>query len=173
MGRKLDKADREGIQLVAQHLQRLGALNFATEMYRKLGEEKSVVLLHVEARDWKEAFALAERHPEYKDLVYVPYAQWLAENDKFVEAQKAFHQAGRPDVAFSVLEQLTLNAVNEARFQDAGYYYWVLAQQCLEIASDKEGDERNAMIEKFYENEKLAAIYYSYDTIQRYIVSIK
>lgn len=169
VGRKLDKADREGIQLVAQHLQRLGALNFATEMYRKLGEEKSVVLLHVEARDWKEAFALAERHPEFKDLVYVPYAQWLAENDKFVEAQKAFHQAGRPDVAFNVLEQLTLNAVNEARFQDAGYYYWVLAQQCLEIANENEGDERNAMIEKFYENEKLASIYYSYDTIQRYI----
>lgn len=88
VGRKLDKADRDGIQLVAQHLQRLGALNFATEMYRKLGEEKSVVLLHVEARDWKEAFALADRHPEFRDLVYVPYAEWLAEKDKFVEAQR-------------------------------------------------------------------------------------
>lgn len=88
VGRKLDRADREGIEAVALHLQRLGALNFATEMYRKLGEEKNVVLLHVEARDWNEAFSLAERHPEYKDLVYVPYAEWLAENDKFVEAQK-------------------------------------------------------------------------------------
>ncbi|KAL0279839.1 UNVERIFIED_CONTAM: hypothetical protein PYX00_001315 [Menopon gallinae] len=169
VGRKLDRADREGIEAVARHLQRLGALNFATEMYRKLGEEKNVVLLHVEARDWNEAFALAERHPEYKDLVYVPYAEWLAENDKFVEAQKAFHQAGRPDDAFNVLEQLTLNAVNETRFQDAGYYYWVLAQQCLELAGEKTGDEQAAMIEKYYDNEKLAAIYYSYDTIQKYI----
>lgn len=88
MGRKLDRADREGIELVARHLQRLGALSFATEMYRKLGEEKSIILLHVEAKDWKEAFALAERHPQYKDLVYAPYARWLAENDRFVEAQK-------------------------------------------------------------------------------------
>lgn len=88
VGRKLDRSERESIELVAQHLQRLGALNFATEMYRKLGEEKSVVLLQVEARDWKEAFSLAERNPEFKDLVYVPYARWLAENDRFVEAQK-------------------------------------------------------------------------------------
>ena len=35
-----------------------------------------------------QAFALAEKHTEYKDDVFVPYAQWLAENDKFEEAQK-------------------------------------------------------------------------------------
>jgi hypothetical protein len=49
----------------------------------------------------------------------------------------AFHKAGRLDEAFQVLHQLTLNAVNESRFQDAGYYYWVLARQCLEIANQE------------------------------------
>ncbi|PSN54470.1 Intraflagellar transport protein 122 [Blattella germanica] len=168
VGRRLDKADREGVGLVAQHLCRLKQLNYATEMYKKLGDEKSIVQLYVEAREWKEAFALAESHPEYKDLVYVPYAQWLAESDKFAEAQKAFHKAGRPDEAFRVLHQLTLNAVNESRFQDAGYYFWVLSRQCLDIA--KESDEqKEEMIKKFYEHEKHASIYYAYDTIQRYL----
>jgi hypothetical protein len=34
---------------------------------------------------------------------------------RFVEAQKAFHNAGRPDQAFKVLQELTLNAVHENR----------------------------------------------------------
>jgi len=36
--------------------------------------------------------------------------------------------------AVKVLEQLTVNAVVENRFDDAGYYFWKLAMQCLDIA---------------------------------------
>nr|CAD7571465.1 unnamed protein product [Timema californicum] len=138
VGRRLDKADRDGLTRVARHLARLGQPGYATEMYRKLGDDRSIVLLYVEARDWRESFSLADKHPEYRDLVYIPYAQWLAENDKFVEAQKAFHKAGRPEEAFRVLQQLTENAVNESRFQDAAYYYWVLSLQCLDLANQSD-----------------------------------
>ena len=51
----------------------------------------------MEAKEWDEAFTLAETYPEHREHIYVPYAKWLAESDKFVEAQKAFHKAGRPD----------------------------------------------------------------------------
>ncbi|XP_075229721.1 intraflagellar transport protein Oseg1 isoform X2 [Lycorma delicatula] len=168
VGRRLDKAETEGIRAVAESLRKLGALEHATEMYRKLGEERSVVVLHVEARNWSEAFSLADRHPEYVDLVYVPYAQWLAENDKFIEAQKAFHKAGRPDEAFNVLHQLTQNAVEESRFNDASYYYWLLSRQCLDLATHRP-DQRDEMVDQFFEHEKCASIYYAYHTIQRYL----
>ena len=76
--------------------------------------------LYIEFHCWDEAFALVELQPQYKDEVFVPYANWLAENDRFEEAQKAFHKAGRQDQAVKVLEQLTHNAVKECRFADAG-----------------------------------------------------
>lgn len=53
----------------------------------------------------------------------------------------AFHKAGRQNEAVKVLEQLTQNAVVENRFNDAGYYYWMLSMQCLDIAR---GDEAAA-----------------------------
>ncbi|KAK7079215.1 hypothetical protein SK128_004842, partial [Halocaridina rubra] len=88
VGRKTDKADRQTLNACAQHLRRLGALTNAAEMYRKMGEIQSVVELYVEAQDWDEAFALADKHPEYRQLVYVPYATSLAEQDMFLKAQK-------------------------------------------------------------------------------------
>ena len=47
----------------------------------------------------------------------------------------AFHKAGLQDEAVHVLEQLTHNAVVESRFNDAGYYFWKLSMQCLDIAA--------------------------------------
>ncbi|XP_063560230.1 intraflagellar transport protein 122 homolog isoform X14 [Gorilla gorilla gorilla] len=134
IARKLDKAEREPLLLCATYLKKLDSPGYAAETYLKMGDLKSLVQLHVETQRWDEAFALGEKHPEFKDDIYVPYAQWLAENDRFEEAQKAFHKAGRQREAVQVLEQLTNNAVAESRFNDAAYYYWMLSMQCLDIA---------------------------------------
>lgn len=45
-----------------------------------------------------QAFSLVEKHPQMKNDIFVPYAQWLAENDRFEEAQKG-EFASPPDVA--------------------------------------------------------------------------
>jgi hypothetical protein len=42
-----------------------------------------VVRLYVEAEDWKEAFSLADQHPQFKEEIYVPYAKFLAESDRY------------------------------------------------------------------------------------------
>lgn len=136
LGRRLDKANRSSLIAIAEHLKHLNQSTAAAELYRRLGDSAAVLNLHVEAKEWAQAFTLVQSQPQYKALVYVPYANWLAENDKFVQAQKAFHKAGQPQEAFKVLQQLTDNAVSEFRYQDASYYYWILSRQCLELANE-------------------------------------
>ena len=56
---------------------------------------------------------------------------------EFLFLLSAYHKAGMPDAAMKVLEQLTFNAVKKSRFCDAGFYYWKLSFQCLDIAQGK------------------------------------
>ncbi|NXY37287.1 IF122 protein, partial [Pomatorhinus ruficollis] len=167
IARKLDKAEREPLAKCAFYFKQLDNPGYAAETYMKVGDLKALVQLHVETHRWEEAFALSEKHPEFKDEVYVPYAQWLAESDRFEEAQKAFHKAGRQREAVRVLEQLTHNAVVESRFNDAAYYYWMLSMQCLDIAQENEG-QQTEMLQKFHDFQHLAEVYHVYHFIQRY-----
>uniref|UniRef100_A0A8B9G727 Intraflagellar transport protein 122 homolog n=1 Tax=Amazona collaria TaxID=241587 RepID=A0A8B9G727_9PSIT len=167
IARKLDKAEREPLLKCAFYFKKLANPGYAAETYMKVGDLKALVHLHVETHHWEEAFALCEKHPEFKDDVYVPYAQWLAENDRFEEAQKAFHKAGRQHEAVRVLEQLTHNAVLESRFNDAAYYYWMLSMQCLDIAQENE-QQKTEMLQKFHHFQHLAEVYHAYHTIHRY-----
>uniref|UniRef100_A0A669DB33 Intraflagellar transport protein 122 homolog n=1 Tax=Oreochromis niloticus TaxID=8128 RepID=A0A669DB33_ORENI len=168
IARKLDKAEREPLAKCALHFKRLKHHGYASETYSKMGDLKALVHLHVETRHWEEAFSLVEKHPQFKNDVFVPYAQWLAENDRFEEAQKAFHKAGLQNEAVKVLEQLTQNAVVENRFNDAGYYYWMLSMQCLDIAKGKIEEQRGEMLKKFERFQHLAELYHVYRSIQRY-----
>ncbi|XP_069142693.1 intraflagellar transport protein 122 homolog isoform X2 [Argopecten irradians] len=169
VARKLDKADREALSRAAAHLAKMEQYPYAAEVYSKMGDIKSLINLHVEAKHWDDAFTLVEKHPEYKEEVYVPYAQWLAENDKFEEAQQAFHKAGLQTEAVKVLEQLTHNAVLESRFNDAGYYFWKLSMQCLDIAKViDDPDKKEEMLNKFHDYQRKADMYYAYHSIQRY-----
>nr|XP_033782490.1 intraflagellar transport protein 122 homolog [Geotrypetes seraphini] len=167
IARKLDKAEREPLSKCALYFKKLEHHGYAAETYMKIGDLKALVQLHVETQHWDEAFALVEKHSEFKDDVYMPYACWLAENDRFEEAQKAFHKAGRQGEAVRVLEQLTHNAVVESRFNDAAYYYWMLSMQCLDIAQEN-AEKEVEMLQKFHHFQHLAELYHVYHSIQRY-----
>ncbi len=66
VGRKLDKADTEPIKMVAYYLKKHKQLQYARDMYHKVGDFEAVVQIYVEAQEWKEAFTLVEKNPEYK-----------------------------------------------------------------------------------------------------------
>jgi hypothetical protein len=66
-----------------------------------------------------------------KQGVFLPYAQWLAHNDRFDAALDAYRKAGRPDLSLQTMEQLIYNAVIKQQFKDAAYYYWLSGQEAL------------------------------------------
>ncbi|GIX86618.1 intraflagellar transport protein 122 homolog [Caerostris extrusa] len=88
ISKKVDLTEPKTLSLIGQHLKRLHEYGAAAEIFHKVGDIPSLVEMNVEAKNWKEAFELAKQYPTYKENVYVPYANWLAENDRFVEAQK-------------------------------------------------------------------------------------
>ncbi|TGZ55252.1 hypothetical protein CRM22_010436 [Opisthorchis felineus] len=170
ISRRLDKGDRDCLERCAIQLARLGEYAFAADCYARYGDVENQLALHVEARNWEEAFSLVEKHPEHTGRVYLPYAQWLAENDKFEEAQAAFAKGGLQTEAIRVLEQLATCAATESRFEDAGFYHWKLSTQCLQMARDtKDIKKRRQHLEKYYDLQRKADIYYVYSNIYRYI----
>ncbi|XP_042911227.1 intraflagellar transport protein 122 homolog [Parasteatoda tepidariorum] len=169
---KVDLTERKTLSLIGNHLKRLQEYGTAAEIFHKIGDIPSLVEMNVQAKNWKEAFELAKQYPTFKESVYIPYANWLAENDRFVEAQKAFYTAGRQDEAVGVLEQLTKIAVNEKRFKEAGYYYWILSMQTLRSASSsdlKDDASVQIAIRKFWDQQFAAEIYYVYSYIYNYL----
>lgn len=164
----MSQSDRNALELVAKHLRQLKAMPLAAEIYRKLGEEEQVVQLHVESRDWTEAFRLAERMPTVLASVHSQHAQWLAESDEFVKAHEEYILAGQPNEATKLINNLIECAISEKRFADAGYYLWLRARQFLQTLSSDEEISEEAM-KKFESMHQLAGTYYAYNTIHNYL----
>mmetsp|Transcript_3049 Transcript_3049/g.4655 ORF Transcript_3049/g.4655 Transcript_3049/m.4655 type:complete len:1198 (+) Transcript_3049:84-3677(+) len=169
--RNLAKSETQALSLCATYFRKAENHQYAKEAYLKMADFKSLMQLHIELQKWDDAFLLLQAHPEFKDDVYLPYANWLALNDRFDEAQDAFKNAGHPDKARNMLQHLTHNAVVENRFNDASYYFWLLAMEHLKMISTlpedfTEEDKKNLSL--FYEYANKAEIYYAYHFIYRY-----
>lgn len=170
IGRRLTLAERSSIESVALHLKNLKALPLAAEMYRKLGDQEQVVQLHIENRDWPEAFRLTENHPQLRQKVHSKHAEFLCETDQFTLAYEAYVLAGKPRQATKLLKDLVENAISEQRFQDASFYTWLHAKQTLQIANqDQLKENSDAAVKQFKSLLKLSSIYYAYSTIHSYL----
>lgn len=151
-------------------MKRLKALPLAAEIYRKFGDESQVVQLHVEARDWAEAFRLAENLPQLLPSIHLQHAEWLADSDQFIAAHEAYIMAGKHQEASRLLRNLAECAVSEERYSDAGYYYWLQGKQLLSTM-EREGNEIKSeeLIFEFKKFLRLASTYYAYNTIHSYL----
>jgi intraflagellar transport protein 122 len=174
--RTLQKTDTQALEMAASFFRKAQSaqgFQLAKEVYLKMDDFKSIIEIHVELQQWEDALALLQSHPEHKETVFLAYGNWLAVNDRFDEAQKAFDDAGRPDLSSKMLDQLTHNAVIECRFNDAGYYFWLLAQEHLRLLGtctsvDAMTAKQRKHWVKFHDLSQRAEIYFSYHHVFRY-----
>ncbi|KAG8465049.1 hypothetical protein KFE25_012412 [Diacronema lutheri] len=132
--RSLAPSARDELSACAMYLKKAGDAAGAREAYAKLGDAAALIGLAVEQGAWEEATDLARDHPQHAPAVYLPYADWLAVRDRFVEAQDAYTRAGRPDKAVRMLQALAHNATVEERFADAALYLHLIATERLRAA---------------------------------------
>lgn len=90
MAHRLDSSEVEALKKIANCLNQSDEIESAIEIYDKAGEYEKILRLYVETQNWPAAFALVEKHPQYESFVFLSHAQYLIENDKFVEAQKGW-----------------------------------------------------------------------------------
>lgn len=141
----------------------------AVEIYRKLGAESEVVELHVEARDWEEAFRLAQTQPQLQSHVHLQHARWLLETDDFIGAHCAFVLAGHANEAADLLASLADSALAENRYLDASYYNWLQAKQAMASAAIDGADVVQQSVREFERLQRLANVYYAYDALHKYL----
>jgi intraflagellar transport protein 122 len=149
----------------------------AKEVYVKLDDVESLLGLYVRKQDWPAALKLAEEpngtftdetRNKFNEALYLPYAEWLAIQDKFDEALDAYRKSGREDRAARMMQQLTFNAVVESRFKDASYYYWLLASETLRVASNK--DDLASAMALYTDQLHKADLYYAYAHVEDFFL---
>eukprot|EP01061_Rhynchopus_euleeides_P016277 TRINITY_DN27556_c0_g1_i1.p1 TRINITY_DN27556_c0_g1~~TRINITY_DN27556_c0_g1_i1.p1 ORF type:complete len:1234 (+),score=571.29 TRINITY_DN27556_c0_g1_i1:232-3933(+) len=172
--RQLNKSEVQAIQLCGKYFRKNNAHAYGREAYEKIGDMKSLMQLHVEMQKWDEAFKLLETSQGLADAsdVFLPYAEWLALNDKFDDAQEAYKKASRPKEALRMVEQLACNGVTERRYDAAAYYFWKLASEHLRLAieggASLSPEERDQRITYFKEYRTRGEIYYAYSVLHKY-----
>lgn len=87
-GRNIDKGSGNDIYIVADALISIGRLEAANELYQKLGDQQAMIVMAVKLENWQQAFQLVKQFPQYKENVYIPYAQRMARDNNFIEAHK-------------------------------------------------------------------------------------
>ncbi|RHY86259.1 hypothetical protein DYB35_010538 [Aphanomyces astaci] len=143
------------------------------EMARPIGDFDALMKMHLACQDWEEAVRLAQKD-KIKNVgeVYVPYAEWLAAQDRYEDALAAYTSAKRPDQCMNLLEQLISSAVAETRFKDASYYHWRLCDELLACVTadhpDATTDADKAKLRSALHHETCADIYHAYSVIFAY-----
>lgn len=168
--RGLPAKELKPLTMAAEALRKAGRVKEAREIFTKLQDFRSVAQILVDGGLWDEAHELMQVRPEVKEIVMLPYATWLALQDRFDEARVAYKAAGKPEASVHVLEQLAHNGVVECRFADAAFYFYHLAMEALgsvQNPADRMTSADRRALDRYADMYHRAELYYAYDFVHR------
>ena len=105
--------------------------NAGKEALLKLGDQEELMKFHIELEHWEEAQMLAGSDESLRQIMLIPYADWLSKKNRFDEASEYYKQAGRIDLAMDILHKLSELSVVQEKFREAGQFHWILAKEML------------------------------------------
>lgn len=158
MTQSISDKEVEVLKNAAELLANSGHLQYSAAIQLRLGNYEIVLDLYMDNGDWKEALRIADEKPELGGKFYLPYANHLAAQDKYTEAQSYYRRAGRMDLTLKVLKQLTDNAIDEERFGDAAHYMFTLYEEYSRSNEETTIDYRH-----------LSNLYYAFQYISKFI----
>ncbi|KAJ3255478.1 hypothetical protein HDU77_003673 [Chytriomyces hyalinus] len=172
--RKLKKTDTKALSRCLYFFRKYNHHPYAAECLVKMGDISHLLQLHIDLMQWDEAFKIADTYPEFSQQLYLPYAAWLAMNDRYMEAQVNYRKAGRVDEAIRVLEQLARNSVTEYRFNDASYYFWLLSMENLHSVPDESRfeqltEDQADSLAAFERHRLTSEIYFAFHSVRKYV----
>lgn len=141
------------------------------ETLLKLGDKEKLMELHVQLEKWEEANLLGKSDPTLRSIMLLPYAEHLAKNNKFQEAQLYYKEAGRPDLALQIMERLSKISLVQKKYDQCSYFFWMLARENLrEVMNFKQPSETDSIeISKFTRFVQNSYIYRAYDAVIDYL----
>eukprot|EP00727_Mastigamoeba_balamuthi_P011662 m51a1_g7118 putative intraflagellar transport protein 122 homolog isoform x2 (1281) ;mRNA; r:111972-117314 len=171
LSQTLDRNDSAALSKAATYFIKAHKPQYAIEALTKINDIEGLVRVHVGEAQWDEAMKLAKTRPGLGELLWEPYANWLAVNDQFDKAQRILLDAGKPQAALRILEQLMEGALMTERFEDCSYFCWQLAIANLNMIKSPVGNlspEDAVFLDRFNELRRLADLYFAYQFVHQY-----
>lgn len=173
----IPKHEKRALQKASAAFQKFGHIDAYISTLEQMEDWTPLMSFYLEHALFDQALALSLRQPHLAPIFYLPYAQHLAAQEQYLEANTYFRRAGRIDETKRILTILIENAIDEERFSDASYLYWTLSKEIKEANFKTDGPSsiQASSIQAKKEiaiYEWMADMYYAYETVHRFVEDV-
>eukprot|EP00916_Digyalum_oweni_P016091 GHVL01026411.1.p1 GENE.GHVL01026411.1~~GHVL01026411.1.p1 ORF type:complete len:1233 (+),score=214.75 GHVL01026411.1:33-3731(+) len=140
---------------------------YSKETILRLSDMNLLLEHYIEIGKWEESFELITAHPNLStEYLYLSWASWLLDENRFDDAIIAYHKANRRDMSIRLIQDLVEVAICEKQFKEAAVYTWKLA---VETINNSQSNDINQAITNFWRLRTQSEVYFAYQIVYSYV----